>query len=127
MPNTNLRMMTTTTIRSCSNCGTEGVVAKGLCWACYQYQRRNGGVRPITLNTPVSKFLALVKSMSPLGCWLWQGNLVNGHPRYGQQYAHRYAWELLTGSRPKGRLLKGCDQRLCVNPLHMVDNRTPTV
>lgn len=121
-------MMVTTTNRTCSNCGSPDIVAKGLCWACYQYQRRKQKARPLSLSaTPLEKFLALTESESLLGCWLWRGNLLDGHPRYGQRYAHRWAWEMWKGIKPPGRLLMACGQKLCVNPLHALDNRITTV
>ena len=55
------------------------------------------------------------------GCWEWQG-LTNdaGYGRYGQQLAHRVAFELMRGPVPAGFvLMHKCDNRRCVRPGHL--------
>src|ERR1700680_5022025 len=65
-------------------------------------------------------------------CWIWLGN--RNHRRYGQfsfrqsdgKYktvmAHRFAYELLIGPIPEGKVLDHieCDTPPCVNPGHTV-------
>lgn len=78
--------------------------------------------------TPEMRFWA--KVVKTATCWLWQGQLnANGygvfHPIRAQQvYAHRFAYELLVGPIPEGKILdhvkaRGCNNRNCVNPAHL--------
>lgn len=61
------------------------------------------------------------------GCWLWQGTLTAsgyGFTEYGavrrRTRAHRYVYELLSGSVPEGLELDHlCRVRHCVNPDHL--------
>lgn len=64
------------------------------------------------------------------GCWLWQGakHTRSGHGMFGYSvmyknttlYAHRYAYERLVGSIPRGMVLDHiCCVTNCVNPKHL--------
>lgn len=75
----------------------------------------------------IERFWAKV-AVTP-GCWLWTASVVRGGYGHfwvngGHVYAHRYAYELLVGSIPKGLELdhvkaRGCIHRNCVNPDHL--------
>ena len=71
-----------------------------------------------------------VKVQKTETCWLWKGALIDGYGqlRIGSQVdgnrrniqAHRFAYELLSGSIPKGLTLDHlCRNRACVNPDHL--------
>lgn len=59
------------------------------------------------------------------GCWGWTGAISSsGYARYGSQYAHRIAYELLVGPIPPGHEIDhvrkaGCTERTCTNPRHL--------
>lgn len=56
------------------------------------------------------------------GCWLWLGNLCSdaGHGRCGEQYAHRYSYELHFSEIPSGHEIHHrCRMPNCVNPDHL--------
>jgi hypothetical protein len=121
-------------------CPTPGcgkpIRTKGLCNACYEYKRIHGttwrwshqwGRR----TDPEIRFWRFVDRRGPDECWPWLGSL-NGHGRYGlfsiepgrKVPAHRYVYELLIGSIPKGYQIdhvkaRGCKINHCVNPAHL--------
>lgn len=72
---------------------------------------------------PALRFESKVRQL-PGGCHLWMGHrTVDG---YGQfrvgtvVYAHRYAYEQVHGTIPKGMQIDHiCNLRFCVNPLHL--------
>lgn len=63
----------------------------------------------------------------PNGCWEWQGATCGGRGNYGQFHnkgkhimAHRFAYNELRGSIPKGYEIDHlCRNKCCVNPDHM--------
>jgi len=89
---------------------------------------------------PLDRFFRMVEMKSSFGCWLWRGALLRsgyGYFRVGSRtdgsyravLTHRFAYENLKGSIPKGkeldhfRLNPGLRQALCskacVNPAHL--------
>lgn len=64
--------------------------------------------------------------MSPDGCWLWPGALVDGYGntrvtgRPGTHLVHRVVYEALVGRIPASLTLDHlCRVRRCANPLHV--------
>lgn len=65
------------------------------------------------------------------GCWIWNA-CVNpaGYGEFGvpmvdgtykSMRAHRFSYELLHGSIPKGYVIRhSCENKLCVNPQHLI-------
>lgn len=70
------------------------------------------------------RFWAKVDQGPPEDCWCWYGAKTS--EGYGQiwrdgkpEYAHRVAWELATGRKPRGEITHNCEERSCVNPNHL--------
>ncbi len=58
------------------------------------------------------------------GCWLWDGQLVNGYGKFWNGmhslYAHRYSFVLHRGAIPDGMVVDHkCNNPSCVNPDHL--------
>lgn len=84
-------------------------------------------MRIYTKFTPEQKRAAFFKKVAKThdGCWNWKGAVfVQG---YGvvcddgrKQKAHRFSYEIHHGPIPPGMfVLHKCDNKLCVNPLHL--------
>lgn len=77
--------------------------------------------------TPAERFWPNVDKTGP--CWLWTGYIKpNGYASFypgggrhvAKVYAHRFAFELLTGPIPAGMQIDHtCNVRSCVNPAHL--------
>ncbi len=76
-------------------------------------------------KTPIERFWSLVAiTANPEKCWEWQGGLrQNGYGRVTvnnkRWLAHRYAWFLINKRDAAQFLLHSCDNRKCVNPVHL--------
>jgi hypothetical protein len=61
------------------------------------------------------------KSSSANGCWLWNGNKDRkGYGRFGQERAHRVAFEAEHGPLNGQHLHHVCGNASCVNPVHLL-------
>lgn len=74
----------------------------------------------------LERFMAKVSPEPTSGCWLWAGGYtVQGYGTFSFRgagaAAHRVAWELFRGHRPKGSMVRHvrCGNRACVNPDHL--------
>jgi len=82
------------------------------------------GIYPHKCQPASERFWGKVKK-HPNGCWEWQGSITpNGYGQFWHDnrliQAHRFAYEQLHGSLPKGLLLfHSCRNRKCVNPEHL--------
>ncbi len=55
------------------------------------------------------------------GCWMWTGKVTPyGYGRAPLADAHRAVYEAIWGRTPRLHLHHECEQRLCVNPGHLL-------
>lgn len=68
---------------------------------------------------PATQFFAKVDARGV--CWEWRAAInEQGYGRFGQRYAHRWAWEHLIGPIPDAMTLDHlCRNSVCVNPDHL--------
>lgn len=79
----------------------------------------------------VERFFEYVDKLTEDQCWSWGGCTKNGYGSFwirdsscrngGKMVAaHRYSYELMFGKIEKGKIIHHiCENKLCVNPLHM--------
>ena len=111
--------------RTCSVDGCKRPqLAKGLCSAHYQQNRKGQELRPLRPKlTLEQRFWGKVKKTPD--CWVWTaGTASNGYGRIRvdgrKRPAHRVAWEMTNGRIPEGMDLDHrCGNRACVNPEHL--------
>lgn len=70
-------------------------------------------------------FIAKV-DRSPDACWHWTGGCFsNGYGSFSSRgkdhLAHRVSFEIAHGRPPSGVLMHTCDNRMCVNPMHLIE------
>lgn len=80
----------------------------------------------VETKTVEERFWPMVDKRGPNEHWMWKGGanpagygtiFVKGSTRA----AHRISWTIANGTPPKGwSIIHTCDQRLCVNPAHLL-------
>jgi len=109
-------------------------VSKGYCDKHYRRVLKRGdvndyGSRKVDEGNAIERFHQKYE-VNESGCWLWTGGTrANSkgvlYPRHWTDEkksigAHRFSFELLSGSIPKGMYVcHKCDTPLCVNPEHL--------
>lgn len=74
------------------------------------------------------RFAAYLVKAGEDDCWSWSGPVTNkGHPTLGrggkgatQMSARIMAYRIITGADPEREVLNTCDNKLCLNPRHLV-------
>ena len=107
----------------CPECGSEKVIARGLCKPCYYKHRTAGTLDNYRILRPEDVFHEKYEKTD--SCWNWTGT----KHQYGYGIfivknkslrAHRFSYELHKGPIPTGLVvLHSCDNPLCVNPDHL--------
>ena len=112
--------------KKCLLCEAPGF-SRNLCQRCYMSERWRGTLDNFKLIlTPVSLETRIKKTPT---CWLWTGDrttwgygvITTGRgPTRRRTNAHRYAYKLLVGKIPPGKVvMHTCDTPACVNPKHL--------
>jgi hypothetical protein len=84
--------------------------------------------RPLS-DDDIARFWAKVdRSDDPEVCWMWIGGTAKGRGQFVAQetshQAHRVAYALTYGAVPLSKVvLQSCQNRLCVNPTHLLLSR----
>lgn len=114
---------------SVDGCTKEGR-AVGMCSGHYRRLKLYGDVNHMQRNfgvghTPQERFWSRVKKGLTTDCWEWQGAVDNnthyGQLTYQQKHwlAHRLVWFWEFGRMPQGVVRHSCNNRICVNILHL--------
>lgn len=56
-------------------------------------------------------------------CWNWSGPYIGPTPVFSDNSARRFAFIATYDYRPKRQLLVTCENRACVNPAHLTDDK----
>jgi DNA-binding transcriptional regulator YiaG len=113
------------------DCLRSNRITAGYCSMHYARIRRHGSPDALRPNSiPIEqRFWAKVAITADINkCWEWQGGLSKsgyGQFTFGSENnpeswrAHRFAWFLIYKRKPAEFLLHSCDNRKCVNILHL--------
>ena len=122
------------TMQTCSFDGCEGTrIAKGLCWAHYQQQRRGGQLKPIhTRRTTgmstdeLAEWILARLDRKPSGCWEWTGRgTTHGNLQIGYEGRSQSVRRIVLAHSEglpadEGLMARAtCGNQLCARPEHL--------